>query len=115
MSLSTSDVRVSLFLDDICHSLIHSTCTHSGLWGFGRNKGVLGFLGGALFCFPFNYRVLSIAKFGANGIPGGQTALILSSLALGLAGAFADLSRTDSCIDNAEKGVWCTGSSFSCG
>lgn len=53
---------------------------------------MLGFLGGALFCFPFNYRVLSIAKFGANGIPGGQAALVGCSLALGFAGALADLA-----------------------
>lgn len=36
--------------------------------------------------------MLSIAKFGANGIPGGQTAVVLCSLALGFAGAFADLA-----------------------
>lgn len=64
----------------------------SGFLGLGRNKGILGFLGGAAFCFPFNYRVLSIAKFGAQGIPGGQTSLIVASAALGLAGAFADLA-----------------------
>lgn len=67
-------------------------CFCSGLGGFGRNKGILGFLGGAAFCFPFNYRMLSIAKFGAKGIPGGQTSLVLVSAALGLAGAFADLA-----------------------
>lgn len=53
---------------------------------------MLGFLGGALFCFPFNYRVLSLAKFGPGGIPGGNQALIRASLALGFAGAFADLA-----------------------
>jgi dolichol kinase len=62
----------------------------SGLGGFGRNKGVLGFIGGALFCFPFNYRVLSLAKLGAN--IGGQKSLVFASLALGFAGAFADLA-----------------------
>jgi dolichol kinase len=36
--------------------------------------------------------VLSIAKFGATGMPGGQASLILASAALGLAGAFADLA-----------------------
>ena len=63
-----------------------------GLGGIGRNKGVLGFLGGALFCFPYNYRVLSLAKWGAGGIPGGRQSLLVASLALGLAGAFADLA-----------------------
>lgn len=64
----------------------------NGLGGFGRNKGILGFIGGGLFCFPFNYRVLKLAKFGANGVPGGNAALVVASLALGMAGAFADLA-----------------------
>lgn len=63
-----------------------------GLGGIGRNKGVLGFLGGALFCFPFNYRVFKISQWGAKGIPGGEMALVSVSLLLGLAGAFADLA-----------------------
>jgi dolichol kinase len=62
------------------------------LGGIGRNKGLLGFLGGALFCFPFNYRVFKIAKWGAAGIPGGNGSLIMVSLLLGMAGAFADLA-----------------------
>jgi dolichol kinase len=64
----------------------------SGLYGFGRNKGFLGFLGGALFCFPFNYRVLGLAKFPGGVIPGGRRAVVYASLALGFAGAFADLA-----------------------
>ena len=71
---------------------IYRDITYSGLGGFGRNKGILGFLGGAAFCFPFNYRILSLAKFGAAGIPGGKTSLAAASLALGVAGAFADLA-----------------------
>jgi dolichol kinase len=63
---------------------------HSGLGGFGRNKGILGFLGGAIFCIPFNYRLLSLAKFAAPA-PAKST-LALASLAFGLAGAFADLA-----------------------
>jgi dolichol kinase len=89
--LALADPSASYFGRQTRH--VYWSRIENGLWGFGRNKGVLGFLGGALFCFPFNYRVLSIAKFGrVNGIPGGQSALILSSLALGLAGAFADLA-----------------------
>lgn len=64
----------------------------NGLGGIGRNKGILGFLGGALFCFPFNYRVFKIARWGTDGIPGGEIAVISASLLLGLAGAFADLA-----------------------
>lgn len=63
-----------------------------GFFGLGRNKGILGFLGGALVCFPMNYRILQIAKWGAEGIPGGKLYLIAASLGLGLAGAFADLA-----------------------
>ena len=61
--------------------------------GIGRNKGFLGFLGGALFCVPFNYRLLSIAKYGIakSTIPGSPQSVVLASLLLGLAGAFADL------------------------
>eukprot|EP00550_Attheya_septentrionalis_P004373 CAMPEP_0198281082 /NCGR_PEP_ID=MMETSP1449-20131203/1088_1 /TAXON_ID=420275 /ORGANISM="Attheya septentrionalis, Strain CCMP2084" /LENGTH=288 /DNA_ID=CAMNT_0043976713 /DNA_START=274 /DNA_END=1140 /DNA_ORIENTATION=+ len=64
----------------------------NGLGGFGRNKGILGFLGGALFCFPFNYRIFSLAKFGAGGIPGGRASLAGVSLVLGMSGALADLA-----------------------
>jgi dolichol kinase len=71
----------------------------NGLGGFGRNKGVLGFLGGALFCFPFNYQVLSIARYYnqqndniGTQLPGGSMAIVAASLALGFAGAFADLA-----------------------
>jgi dolichol kinase len=60
--------------------------------GLGRNKGILGFLGGAACCVPFNYRLLSLAKFDAGLIPGGQQSLWLASIALGLAGALADLA-----------------------
>mmetsp|Transcript_32341 Transcript_32341/g.39746 ORF Transcript_32341/g.39746 Transcript_32341/m.39746 type:complete len:415 (+) Transcript_32341:58-1302(+) len=62
-----------------------------GFFGIGRNKGVLGFLGGALVCFPFNYRVLKVAQWGGSGIPGGKSNLLVASLLLGAAGAFADL------------------------
>jgi len=72
--------------------LLLPVLTVSGLGGIGRNKGLLGFLGGALFCWPFNYRIFSIAKFGPQGIPGGKVSLAVASLALGVAGAFADLA-----------------------
>lgn len=87
--LALADPSASYFGKQTRH--IYWSRIENGLGGFGRNKGLLGFLGGALFCFPFNYRVLKIAKWGAKGIPGGQTALISVSLLLGFAGAFADL------------------------
>jgi len=61
----------------------------NGLGGFGRNKGILGFLGGAVACVPMNYRLLSMAKFGHSVT---RTNLLAASFALGLAGAFADLA-----------------------
>ena len=64
----------------------------NGLLGFGRNKGLLGFLGGGLFCLPFNFRIFKMARWGAKGVPGGDSALLTASLLLGLAGAFADLA-----------------------
>jgi len=61
----------------------------NGLGGFGRNKGILGFLGGAVACVPMNYRLLSMAKFGHSVT---RTNMLAASFALGLAGAFADLA-----------------------
>jgi len=83
----------------------------NGLGGFGRNKGLLGFLGGALFCFPFNYRVLSIARYFLDGatvgtqLPGGNPAIVAASLALGFAGAFADLAVPTPAVVMPKK-VW---------
>ena len=78
---------ISHLFDDFDHLLFHS-----GLGGFGRNKGLLGFLGGALCCVPMNYRLLSLASFGANAVVPGRQALLAASVALGLAGSLADLS-----------------------
>lgn len=88
--LALADPSASYFGRRTRH--IYWSRIENGLGGIGRNKGILGFLGGGLFCFPFNYRVLKIAKWGTDGIPGGQVALVSASLLLGLAGAFADLA-----------------------
>ena len=88
--LALADPSASYFGRQTRH--VYWSRIEGGLGGFGRNKGFLGFLGGALFCFPFNYRVLSIAKFGTGGIIGGQPYLVAAALALGFAGAFADLA-----------------------
>ena len=58
--------------------------------GIGRNKGILGFIGGALACVPMNYALLSKAQFGAM-VPS-TSAIWIASFALGFAGAFADLA-----------------------
>jgi dolichol kinase len=89
--LALADPSASYFGRQTRH--IYWSRIENGLGGFGRNKGFLGFLGGAVFCVPFNYRVLFLAKFGAaNTVPVTQTALLAASFALGLAGAFADLA-----------------------
>ena len=88
--LALADPSASYFGKKTRH--VYWSRIENGLGGFGRNKGLLGFLGGALFCFPFNYRVLKIAQWGAGGVPGGEKSLVLVSLLLGLAGAFADLA-----------------------
>ncbi|KAL9186043.1 hypothetical protein ACHAXT_005281 [Thalassiosira profunda] len=90
MQLALADPSASYFGRATRH--VYWSRIENGLLGIGRNKGLLGFLGGALFCFPFNYRVFKIAKWGANGIPGGQVALLSVSLMLGMAGALADLA-----------------------
>lgn len=86
--LALADPSASYFGRRTRH--IYWSRIENGLGGIGRNKGILGFLGGALFCFPFNYRVFKIAKWGTD-VPG-ELALIAASLLLGLAGAFADLA-----------------------
>jgi dolichol kinase len=44
-----------------------------------------------LCCVPMNYRLLSLANFGSAVVPG-TSALLAASIALGIAGSFADLS-----------------------
>jgi dolichol kinase len=88
--LALADPSASYFGRRTRH--IYWSRIENGLGGIGRNKGILGFLGGALFCFPFNYRVFKIARWGSVGIPGGEVAIVSASLLLGLAGAFADLA-----------------------
>lgn len=88
--LALADPSASFFGRQTRH--VYWSRIENGFFGIGRNKGLLGFLGGAAFCFPFNYHVLNVAKFGgSNLIPGGQSSVALASIALGLAGAFADL------------------------
>jgi len=91
MQLALADPSASFFGRQTRH--IYWSRIENGFYGVGRNKGFLGFLGGALFCFPFNFGSLSAAKFGgvSNVIPGGKSSIVLASLALGFAGSFADL------------------------
>ena len=90
LQLALADPSASYFGKKTRH--VYWSRIENGLAGFGRNKGLLGFLGGALFCLPFNLRIFKMAKWGAAGAPGGDSALLTASLLLGLAGAFADLA-----------------------
>ena len=56
-------------------------------------------------CVPLNYHILSIAKFGGEGVPGGKATLALASLALGVAGAFADLAVPTPALTMPKK-IW---------
>jgi len=95
VQLALADPAASYFgrlTKDISWSRIHK-----GFYGMGRNKGMLGFLMGAIFCVPFNYHILSLAQHGSmtSNIFASATSsaklIALISLILGLAGAFADL------------------------
>ncbi|GMI13668.1 hypothetical protein TrLO_g8576 [Triparma laevis f. longispina] len=61
-----------------------------GMGGLGRNKGILGFLGGAAMCIPFNYALLRAARW--SGPRPTTPILLLASALVGMAGAFADLA-----------------------
>lgn len=67
----------------------------NGFFGLGRNKGLLGFLGGAVCCVPLNYRLLSLAlakkSAGVAAYTISKPTVLAISLALGMAGALADL------------------------
>lgn len=67
----------------------------NGCFGIGRNKGLLGFVGGAISCVPLNYRLLSLAfakkSAGVAAQAIAKPTVLAISLALGAAGAFADL------------------------
>lgn len=91
MQLALADPSASFFGRQTRH--IYWSRIENGFYGVGRNKGFLGFLGGALVCVPFNFGSLSAAKYGgiSNAFPGGRRSIALASIALGLAGSFADL------------------------
>ena len=67
----------------------------NGVFGIGRNKGILGFIGGAICCVPLNYRLLSLALARKSAGVAAQTiakpTVLGISLALGAAGALIDL------------------------
>jgi len=72
--------------------------------GLGRNKGILGFLGGALACVPLNYRILLVATRNLSKVVAKRTVFV-ASFALGLAGAFADLIVPTPALELPEQ-IW---------
>lgn len=87
--LALADPSASYFGRQTRH--VYWSRIENGFFGIGRNKGILGFLGGALTCLPFNYYVLSIAKIHSGGSLVTRASIAAASFALGLAGSFADL------------------------
>jgi len=85
--LAVADPTASYFGRATRH--VYWSRIENGFGGLGRNKGILGFLGGGLACVPMNYYLLSIAQFGQT-VP--SSSLWFASFALGFAGAFADLA-----------------------
>ena len=93
LQLAVADPTASFFGRATRH--VYWSRINNGFFGIGRNKGILGFVGGALCCVPMNYRLISLAlaKKSAGVVAetiGKQTVLAIS-LALGAAGALADL------------------------
>lgn len=58
-------------------------------FGIGNGKGLLGFLGGSLFCAPFNFLLLMLARWDMVIKPK-TDAILVMSIVLGAAGSFAD-------------------------
>merc|ERR1712183_1261353 len=87
MQLAIADPTASYFGRATRH--VYWSRINSGFcWGLGRNKGILGFLGGAAACVPVNYRILRLAT---RKLKISNPTVFLASVALGLSGAFADL------------------------
>ena len=93
LQLAVADPTASAFGRATRH--IYWSRIGNGLFGIGRNKGILGFLGGAICCVPMNYRLISLAlakkSAGVVAETIGKKTVPLISLALGAAGALADL------------------------
>ncbi|GMI48740.1 hypothetical protein TrCOL_g4669 [Triparma columacea] len=76
-----------------------------GFGGIGRNKGVLGFLGGAASCWPLNFALLNKATFVTQVPTVGTMAWV--SAAIGMAGALADLAVPTPTLSIPKGTKWC--------
>mmetsp|Transcript_36996 Transcript_36996/g.44579 ORF Transcript_36996/g.44579 Transcript_36996/m.44579 type:complete len:426 (+) Transcript_36996:103-1380(+) len=101
IQLALGDPSASYFGTKTKH--VYWSRIENGFLGIGRNKGILGFLGGALFCLPLNYRMLSLAKFGTDAVSPSKRTILSASLALGFFGAFADLVVPSPALTMPEK------------
>jgi dolichol kinase len=103
LQLAIADPMASYFGRKTRH--VYWSRIENGFYGLGRNKGWLGFVGGALCCLPVNYRILSLAKFAVASPSRSQ--LLLASTALGMAGALADLAvPTPAWVLNVHNKPW---------
>uniref|UniRef100_A0A7S4AI34 Phosphatidate cytidylyltransferase n=1 Tax=Pseudo-nitzschia australis TaxID=44445 RepID=A0A7S4AI34_9STRA len=93
VQLAIADPSASYFGRATRH--VYWSRINNGFFGLGRNKGILGCLGGAVSCVPLNYRLLSLALVKNTGTAAARTiakpTVLAISLALGMAGALADL------------------------
>mmetsp|Transcript_20676 Transcript_20676/g.57421 ORF Transcript_20676/g.57421 Transcript_20676/m.57421 type:complete len:471 (-) Transcript_20676:254-1666(-) len=89
VQLAVADPTASYFGRATRH--VYWSRINNGFFGLGRNKGILGFLGGAVSCVPLNYRLLSLALVKNATEKISKPTVLAISFALGLAGAFADL------------------------
>lgn len=89
VQLAIADPTASYFGRATRH--VYWSRINNGFFGLGRNKGILGFLGGAVSCVPLNYRLLSLAVVKNATEKISKPTVLAISFALGLAGAFADL------------------------
>jgi len=106
IQLAIADPMASYFGRATRH-VYWSRINNGFLGGLGRNKGILGFLGGALACVPLNYRIVWVAtrQFTIGGVPKivPNSTVFVISVALGLAGAFADLIVPTPALELPEK------------
>jgi dolichol kinase len=62
-----------------------------GAGGLGKNKGILGFVAGALLCVPFNFLLLKSATWAGGDLVPPTIDIALASTLIAIAGSLSDL------------------------
>ena len=104
--LGTMQLAIADPVASLCGRLtrhIYWSRIEGSMGGLGRNKGFLGFLGGALACVPVNFWMLKKAIWGGKSPSNGKLAAL--SVLTGAAGSFADLIVPTPNIKMPDK-VW---------